>query len=232
MVKKLPPLRPAPRSFSWRTYSVAFVFSAFLFLAGIFVGLQLSSQVSAQFAQQAEELRSNTRELEVLLLLVSSASGGGTRFCSALLEQARALDERTTDFGLRLDALEKSRGRLDAGVQSLKRDYSIMQVRDYLVFEQISRACNQPLSQIVFFYSNEGCPACSEQGAVLRELKRANPAVLVYALDVDIGTPITRALTQALEINSYPAMLVDGRVVSGLKNQQELLALLAGKQAS
>lgn len=230
MVKKenLPPLRPALRSFNWRTYSVAFVFSAFLFLAGILVGLQLSSQVSAEFAQQAEQLRSNTRELELMLLLLSSSRDDASRLCPALLQQAQRFDERTTEFGLSLDTLEKSRGRLDSSVQSLKREYSVMQVRDYLLFKQISGECNQSLvAQIVFFYTNEGCPACVEQGAVLREFKRANPQVLVYTLDVDIGTPVTRALLETNGISSFPALLVNGVVVQGKKSAGELKALLA-----
>ncbi len=225
----LEPLQPAARSFNWRTYSVAFVFSVVLFSAGIFIGLQLSSQVSAEFASQAEQLRAGTRDLEVLLLLVSSANSGGTRLCPALLSQARALDARTTDFGVSLDVLEKSRGRLDVGVQSLKRDYSVMQVRDYLLFNQISSSCAAPLHQIVFFYTNDGCADCVEQGAILRGYKRLHPDVLIYSLDVDIGTPITQALTQAFAITSYPSMLVDGKSVSGIRDGAGLDLLLAPK---
>ncbi len=226
--EKLPPLAPAPRALNLKTYAVALVFSAFLFLVGILVGTQLSSQVSQEFIAQADTLQENTRELELLLLLLSSTKADAPRLCPLMLSQARAFDESTTAFGLSLDALEKSRGRLDGTVQSLKRDYSAMQVRDYLLVKQISDACGSGAKQMIFFYANEGCPACGQQGAVLRDFKRASPSVLVYTLDVDIGTPITNALLQAYGITTYPALVVNGKAFAGEKSANELQALLAG----
>ena len=145
-----------------------------------------------------------------------------------MLSQARKFDEGTTAFGLSLDALERSRCRLDSQVQSLKRDYSQMQVRDYLLVKQISAACGTNADQVLFFYTNEGCGPCSAQGAVLRDFKRANPSVLVYTLDVDIGEPVTAALVSAYGFSAYPALVVNGRAVSGLKSAAELQSLLEG----
>ena len=228
MVKKelLPPLQPAARSLNVRIYAIVLVFSAFLFLVGILVGTQLSSGVSREFLQKADDLQANSRELELTLLLLSSAQGDVAKLCPALLEQASSLDRRTNEFGISLDALEKSRGRFDANVQSLKRQYSIMQVRDYLLYKQIASQCSTPLKQIIFFYTNEGCRDCVEQGQILREFKRGNQEVLVYTLDVDIGTPVVSALISTYNLTHYPALVVNGEVVQGKKTGAELQAML------
>lgn len=223
--REIPPLQPAARSLNVRTYAVALAFSALLFLVGLLVGAQLSSQVSQDFVKQAAQLQEDNRELELMLLLISS-SGNESRLCPALLEQGRNFDERTTEFGLSLDVLEKSRGRLNEEVQSLKRDYSVMQLRDYLLFRQIAVHCNVELDQIIFFYTNTACQDCVEQGQILREYKRQNPEVLVYTLDVDIGTPVVSALTESYGIATYPALLINGRIVQRKLEAQELDAQL------
>ena len=222
--EKLPPLQPAARSMNLRIYAVALAFSALLFLVGLLVGAQLSSQVSQGFAKQAASLQEDTRELELMLLLISS-SGNESRLCPALLEQGGIFDNRTTEFGLSLNVLEKTRGRLNPEVQSLKREYSVMQLRDYLLFRQIAGQCGR-INQVIFFYTNVACQDCVEQGQILREFKREHPEVLVYTFDVDIGTPVVSALLSAYNINSYPALLVNGRVVQGKKTGTELQATL------
>lgn len=228
MVKQnaLPSLSEAPRKLNMRIYVIAFIFSAVLFVAGVLLGLQLASQVTSDFSRQADTLSQNTQQLEVMLLLASQGANDSKAICPVLLQQAKGFDSQTTEFGISLDALEKNRGISDSQVQFLKRNYSQMQVRDYLLLKEVANQCNTKVNQIIFFYTNLDCTDCGRQGQVLHKFKVENPTVFIYTLDVDINTPITQTLVQAYGIPSYPAMIVNGQVVMGLRDSSQISKML------
>ncbi|NUN11923.1 hypothetical protein HUU53_04760 [Candidatus Micrarchaeota archaeon] len=209
------------RKISWKLYLTALIISIIVFSAGIAVGLFLTQSVNDSLQNELSGLRSRTTELELLFLLNSSSN-----LCSFYSQQVKAFDQDTSSFGAKLDFLEKKRGRLDQGVRDLKKEFSVMQLRDYLFVSKFNEVCPQKIDSLLFFYTNENCPECTKQGLVGPDLKQKHPDLMIYAFDVDLNSPAVEALRELYAINSYPSIVLNGVVFNGYQSSQEIESLL------
>jgi len=215
----------AQRTVSWHLYAVAFVISVLLFSSGFLIGLQLVQNVNEGLRQELDSLKLRTTEMELLLLLKQNSS---VELCPFYAEQLRLFDVQTTDFGQKIDFLEKNRGREDGAVQSLKREYLLMQMRDYLLVQRINQECPQKISTILFFYTNQDCPECTRQGEIGPPLKREMPGVMIYAFDVDLKSAAVQALEKIYGVGNYPTLVINGKAYQGYQSKEQVEALLKG----
>ena len=213
------------RSISWRTYAAAFVISAFLFTFGIMVGLFLTQGISQQLEQDLSLLQSHTNELEVLLL---SDTNKNQTLCQFYQSTLKNFDDETTGFGVKLESLENTRGRLDSYVQRLKRDYMLKQVRDFLLIKHTDQQCKSQTPTLLYFYTNS-CLDCTKQGLVGPSLKKTHPELMIYAFDVDLNTTLVQAFQQLYGINSYPSVVLNGNTFTGYQSQDTIESLLVRK---
>ncbi|MFH1779864.1 MAG: hypothetical protein ABH803_01825 [Candidatus Micrarchaeota archaeon] len=208
------------RKISWRLYASAFLISVFVFAIGLLVGLQVADSVNQGLQSELTSLRLRTTELELLFFLNTTTP----ELCSFYSTQVTSFDADTSDFGARLGFLEEQRGRTDAGVQDLKREFSLMQLRDFLFVKRVNELCPQAgINTVLFFYTNDNCLECTQQGLVGPDLKQINPSkVMVYAFDVDLNSPAVNALLSLYRINHYPSMVVNGETLRGLQTKSEI----------
>lgn len=206
------------RPISWKTYAAAFVISAFLFGFGILVGVFLTQSVNDSLELQLEALKGRSGEVELLLSMnVSQAL-----LCPSLQAQLSEFDRQTTALGSRLDVLETSRGRTDSTVLRLKKEYMVQQVRDFLLVRKINGYCGTAIPILLYFYTNQDCPECTRQGLVGPALKQKRPDVMIYALDIDLKTPIVDALQKINGITTYPSLVVNGKTLQGFQSVEQI----------
>lgn len=210
------------RSISWKTYVAAFLISAFLFGFGILVGVFLTQSVNQSLELELETLKGRSGEVELLL----SMNASQTLLCPSLQAQLTEFDRQTTDLGAKLDVLEKTRGRTDATVLRLKKEYMVQQARDFLLVQRINSHCGTRIPTILFFYTNFDCPECTKQGLVGPPLKAKRPDVMIYALDTDLKTPIVNALQQVYGVKTYPSLVVSGKTLQGYQSVEAIEAKL------
>lgn len=206
------------RPISWKTYAAAFVISAFLFGFGILVGVYLTQSVNQSLELELESLKGRSGEVELLLSM--NASNG--LICPSLQAQLSEFDRQTTDLGSKLDVLESSRGRTDATVLRLKKEYMVQQARDFLLVQRINDHCGTTIPTILYFYTNQDCPECTRQGLVGPELKRKQPQVMIYALDTDLKTPVVDALQKIHGVSAYPSLVVNGKTLQGYQDVEAI----------
>ncbi len=206
------------RPISWKTYAAAFLISAFLFGFGILVGIYLTQSVNDSLELQLESLKGRSGEVELLL----SMNASQTALCPSLQAQLSEFDRHTTEFGSKLDLLENTRGRTDATVLRLKREYMVQQARDFLLVQRINAHCGTRIPTVLYFYTNQDCPDCTKQGLVGPPLKQKRPDVLIYALDTDLHTPIVNALQSVYGVRAYPSLVVNGQTLTGLQSVEQI----------
>lgn len=202
------------RPISWKTYAAAFVISAFLFGFGILVGTYLTQTATSGLELELETLKGRSGEVELLLSMNASQA----LLCPSLQAQLSEFDVQTTQLGSRLDILESSRGRTDATVLRLKKEYMVQQARDYLLVQRINAYCGTRIPTVLFFYTNAECPDCTKQGLVGPVLKKQKPEVMIYAFDADLMAPIVDALMKVNGVNGYPSLVVNGKTLSGYQS--------------
>ncbi|MBI5226226.1 thioredoxin family protein [Candidatus Micrarchaeota archaeon] len=226
------------RPISWKTYAAAFLISAFLFGFGILAGIFITQGVNMQLDADISRLQGHTSELEVLLLFNPDAYGnqsqGGqnqsqTRaLCPFYKSTLASFDQETTDFGVKLDALEGTRGRLDPYVLNLKREYTLKQLRDYLLVQKTDALCGTHTSTLLYFYTNNNCPTCTQQGKLGPELKQKHPSLMIYAFDTDLAMPVVNAFKTFYGITAYPSLVLDGKTMSGFQSLETIDSKLTG----
>jgi thiol-disulfide isomerase/thioredoxin len=133
-------------------------------------------------------------------------------------------------LGDKLSHTENERGEKDEDVIYLKKYYSLLQVKDYLLSKKLAEKCGavkKPVF-IIYFYSNQGdCPDCQKEGYVLTRLKEKYPELRVYSFDYNLDLSVTDSLKAIYRIsNALPALVIEDKTYTGYKSVEDLEALL------
>ena len=140
------------------------------------------------------------------------------------------LSPQLSEIGDKLSKTESERGADDADVVYLKKYYTLLEVKDYLLSKQFVAKCGQtkkPVS-IIYFYSNKGdCGECEREGYVLTRLKEKYPELRVYSFDYNLDLSAVDSLKQIYKItSSLPAIVIEEKTYIGFKSVEDLEALL------
>ncbi len=134
-------------------------------------------------------------------------------------------------LGDKLSHTESERGEKDEDVIYLKKYYSLLQIKDYLLSKKLTEKCGSKKKQvfIIYFYSNKGdCPDCVKEGYVLTRLKEKYPELRVYSFDYDLSLSAIDSLKAIYKINPspLPALVIEDTMYTGYKSIKELEDLL------
>jgi len=135
-----------------------------------------------------------------------------------------SLTQELDSIGTRLEYLENTRGIDDAEVIQLKKEYSLLEIKDYILMNTVSEKCHAKSPFILYFYSNtDNCNDCKNVGTVLTELRREYPFVRVYSFDYHLPVPTIKTLTDIFKVKEqFPALVIHEKPVYGLKSLAEI----------
>lgn len=213
-------LKGNPRKISLSLYLTAFLISAIIFAAGIYTGkLMEQSNINSLSAKvDAANMRASSLELMYL-------SDDSPEFCPVYQEELFNLDSEVESIGYRLSYMEDTKGITDA---ALKKKYFMLEAQAFLLSQKVREKCGANYSTLLYFYSNSNCTTCKQQGIELLEVKKElGEKIRIYSFDGDLGSAIVDALKAKYNVMQYPSIVVNkNRAIGGLKNKQEVLALL------
>lgn len=136
-------------------------------------------------------------------------------------------------LGDKLSHTENERGSNDADVIYLKKYYSLLQVKDYLLSKKLVEKCGvtkKPVF-IIYFYSNKGdCADCEKEGFVLTRLKEMYPDLRVYSFDYNLDLAALDSMKTIYRIkSSLPGLVIEDKTYIGFKSVEDLDALLPAR---
>jgi len=138
------------------------------------------------------------------------------------------LTQEVSSLGDRLGAAEARLGSNNPEVLRLKKQYTLLQIRDYILTQRIAATCDIEPVTALYFYSNEegACESCDRASYALSYLRQAYPALRVYSFDynLDLGALKTLIAVEKVE-EEFPAFVIEGRRSYGftdLETFQEL----------
>lgn len=149
----------------------------------------------------------------------------------AACEESSATNYQITQMNTlaqRLDQMEQQRGAKDAGVIALKKDYSLLMVKDYLLLREKQRRCGDDQNAIIYFYSNTGeCTDCIKTGHVLTQMRKQYDKLHIYSFDYDLGLSTIETLKSIYgTTNEPPILIINRKTYYGFKTQKEIEALI------
>ena len=146
-------------------------------------------------------------------------------------EGASGVVQKLNELGDKLTYTENKLGSDNEQVQYLKKYYSLLQIKDYLLGKKIGDKCGQSKKPIymIYFYSNvDGvCNDCAKQSAVLYNLRDIYPELRVYTFDYDLDLAPLDTVKKIYKTKAeFPLLVVEDKTYYGLKSVEELKALL------
>ena len=106
----------------------------------------------------------------------------------------------------------------------------LVRLRYWLLTEQFKMECGSNLTTILYFYSVQDCPECTDQGVVLDYEQSRVPWLIVFPVDAFEDISIMQTLRDIYGIATTPAMVIDGaEVYHGLQTIEDLDAVLCDK---
>ncbi len=134
------------------------------------------------------------------------------------------LTNELTDLGTRLSYAENQLGSDDSRVVRLKEQYSLLEIRDYLITKRLAAACGTKPVTVLYFYSNAGdCGDCDKAGYALSYLRNTYPALRVYSFDYNLDLGALKTLVAVEKVkDSLPAFVINGKHSYGFTSLADL----------
>lgn len=201
---------------NWRKYIFSFLITVIIFASALYL--------SNYFAQKKLDEIRNIQDKIAIDILSSE-----TQF--SLLEEYSCKDVGTSSLSQELGELENKlsytenqRGHKDSEIIALKKYYSLLEIKDYLLMNKISDKCHKTPVSIIYIYSNDdSCSDCEKEGYVLTHLRETYPDLRVYSFDYNLDISAVKTLLSVNKIkNELPALIINDKVFYGFKSVDDL----------
>jgi len=137
---------------------------------------------------------------------------------------ANTLSDTLNDLAAKI-AYSESNIKNKEEVTELKRYYSLLQIKDYLLMQKIKAKCGEAVVPIFYFYTTaENCSECIKQSAVLTELRNNYPEVRIYSFDYNLDLTALQSLIKIFKVEDtkLPALVMNERLYTGFKTTEEI----------
>jgi len=199
----------------WKKYIIVLFITSAIFISGLW----LSNYLNNKKVNQLKSIESS-----ISLDLLSSE----TQF--DLLQEISCKDISNTVLSSELNSLadkisysENNIGVENVDVISLKKSYSLLEIKDYLLMKKISDRCGDKSIFILYFYKNDNCADCTKQGYVLTDLRQKYPNLRVYSFDYNLYLSAIKSMVSIYKVpDNLPAIVINGKVYSGLQTVEEI----------
>lgn len=171
----------------------------------------------AQLNALQTRLATDTLSIETQFALLEETS------CENLSE-TNTLSQEMTNLGERLAFAESQLGATNEQVTQLKKQYTLLQIRDYILTKRLAEACDLDPTVALYFYSNQPgtCEDCDRASYALSYLHETNPQLRVYSFDYNLDLGALKTLIAVEKVRpEFPAFVIDGNRVYGFTNVDE-----------
>lgn len=164
-----------------------------------------------------DRLATDTLSLETQFSLLETAP------CEDQTEGTQ-LSKEVSELGDRLAQAENRLGSKNEQVLNLKKQYSLLQIRDYILTKRLATTCNVTPTVALYFYSNTpgSCTDCDRASYALSYLHQTYPKLRVYSFDYDLDLGALRTLIAVEKVRpDFPAFVINGKRSYGFTNLEE-----------
>ncbi len=163
-------------------------------------------------------ISTETLSLETQFSLLETAP------CDDSATSTTALSNELADLGNRLSYTENRLGGTNPQVVQLKKQYYLLEIRDYLITKRLAAACKTKPVTVLYFYSNTpDCSDCDKAGYALSYLRDTYPSLRVYSFDYNFDLGALKTLISVDKVKStLPAFIINGKYSYGFTSLENL----------
>lgn len=202
----------------WKKYAIVFLITATLFLTASYLSNYFGNRKIEQVKSIQDNIAIDILSSETQFSLLSELS------CRNISDSV--FSSELSELGTKLEWSEKNLGNTEE-VEYLKKYYSLLEIKDYLLSKKISEKCKVKSAFILYFYTTaENCSVCERESLVLSSLRNKYPELRVYSFDYSTDLSAVKAMIQIYKIKDteLPAVVLDDEVLTGFHSIEELEA--------
>ena len=177
----------------------------------------LNSARIAELSTIEDQISIDTLSLDTQFSLLEAAPCDSVASSTTLISSL-------ADLGNRLSYTESQLGNDNAQVIRLKQQYSLLEIRDYLITKELAAACGTKPVTVLYFYSNAGdCADCDKAGYALSYLHDTYPSLRVYSFDYNLDLGALQTFIAITKVQkSLPAFVINGKHSYGFTSLADL----------
>jgi len=200
-----------------KKYLVVFVITAAIFGTALFINNRLTDKRIAEVQAIENKIAIDilSSETQFNLLAESSCIDVGS---------APVLSTELNELAGELSFTESRLGSESQVVIDLKKYYTLLQIKDFILMKRITEKCGIKPIVILYFYSNKGdCEDCKKVGYVLDYLRTEYPSIRVYAFDYNLDISAIQTLVSIYKVkNELPALVINDKAYYKITNLEDL----------
>ena len=205
----------------WKKYVFTFVITALIFGTAVYLSNYFSNKKVEEIKSIQDKISVDILSSETQFSLLEESSCKDIASTTALSGELSSLEDKLT-------SAEQDRGANDPQVIDLKQNYSLLEIKDYLLIQQIADKCKTNPVSIIYFYSNTNgeCPDCEREGYVLTQLREDYPDLRVYSFDYDLDLSALKTLISIKKVaGPLPALVIGDDTYNGFQSLDDLQKL-------
>lgn len=201
-------------------YLLVFLLTGLVFSLGFWLSHDLNQLKLSQIESLRQDLQLDVLSAETQFSLLSA------NVCQHI--DSSALTEELYFIGQRLDYTEGALGSDNPEVIRLKKQYSLLEIKQWQLTKEAQEKCGAQLIPILYFYSNQkNCPSCGQQGYVLTYLRDKYPFLRVYSFDYNLDLSALQTLKSLYSLEKeLPIVIVGDQPYYGFRNREEIEKIL------
>ena len=200
-----------------KKYVLAFIITAMVFFGALIMSNKFSEKRLIEVKSIENKIALDILSSETQFALLKESS------CKAI-DHSTAFSEELNSLSQKLAYMEETLGDTNAEVTSLKKYYSLLQIKDYLLVAQVKEKCGVKPITIIYFYSNKGdCADCKKEGYVLTKLREEYPELRIYSFDYNLDLSAVKTMKSIQGVkNTLPALVIWDEPYYGFKSPEDV----------
>ena len=203
-----------------KKYIIVFFITAGIFAIAFIISNYINDRRYDVIKSTSDKISIDILSLETQFELFQESS------CASL--KSSVLSDEINALADKLSYAENQRGIGDADVISLKKYYSLLEIKDYLLMKKVDTRCNVNPVSILYFYTNkESCSDCTKQGYVLTKLREDHPDLKIYSFDYDLNLNAIKTITSLYKVTKeLPAIVINEKTYNKFQSIEDIQKII------
>jgi len=211
---------PTREKNDWKKYLIVFLITLFLFATAFYLSNNLNNKKLEEIRKIEDTISIDILSLETQFDLFEQLS------CENVTDSI--LSKELGELASRIEYGEKNFDTLSKELIGLKKYYSLLQIKDFLLMQKARERCDLNIESIIYFYGREDCEDCRKQGYVLTDVRKDYLELRVYSFDYFLDVSAIDALKSIYKIDekNLPALIINGKTYDGFKNREDIETIM------
>jgi len=221
------------RQISKEIYVVASILTGVIFLLGFFLGMVIEGKRIQYVETESKKQQLDLNSVQLQYSYIDQLSQQNN--CEAVSKTFEKNIENLESTRIRLENFNQNAILGKSDFETLMREYSLAQIRYWLLAEKTKQLCNRDIVTVLYFFAEDkNCSDCNEEAFILTHMKKQfKDKLLIFSFRPELKhEPMIDLLANAHNVEKYPSIVIDDVTFSGFTEKDALLKHICSKYNS